>query len=193
MIGKTFRILAFTVTMTVLMGLVYPLAVTGIAGALFPVKASGSLIEKDGQIIGSSLIAQNFERPEYFHPRPSAAGDGYEADNSGASNLGVTSKALNETYAERIAKQKDLNGNAPPPADLITASGSGLDPHISPESANYQAQRVAKARNISLERVQAAIKEHTEGRTLGLLGAPRVNVLELNLALDTMEKTTIDQ
>jgi K+-transporting ATPase ATPase C chain len=193
MIGKTFRILAFTVTMTVLMGLVYPLAVTGIAGALFPAKASGSLIEKDGQIIGSSLIAQNFERPEYFHPRPSAAGDGYEADNSGASNLGVTSKALNETYAERIAKQIDLNGNAPPPADLIMASGSGLDPHISPESANYQAERVAKARNISLERVQAAIKEHTEGRTLGLLGAPRVNVLELNLTLDTIEKTAIDQ
>jgi K+-transporting ATPase ATPase C chain len=193
MIGKTFRILAFTVTMTILMGILYPLAVTGIAGALFPSKASGSLIEKDDRIIGSSLIAQNFERPEYFHPRPSSAGDGYEADNSGASNLGVTSKALNETYAERIAKQKDLNGNALPPADLITASGSGLDPHISPESANYQAQRVANARKISLERVYSAIKDHTEGRTLGVLGSPRVNVLELNLALDTMEKTTIDQ
>ncbi len=193
MIGKTFRILAFTLTMTILTGLVYPLAVTGIAQTLFPNRSAGSLIEKDGKVIGSSLIAQNFERPEYFHPRPSAAGTGYEADNSGASNLGLTSKVLNDSYVQRTAAQKEMNGNVAPPADMISASGSGLDPHISPEAADYQAPRIARERNISLESVQSMIKDHTQGRSFGILGAPRVNVLELNLALDTMKKTTLNQ
>lgn len=182
----TLRITIFLGALTLLTGVVYPLLVTALAGMAFPYQAGGSLVEKDGKVVGSSLIAQEFEGEGYFHPRPSGAGAGYEANNSGASNLSVTSKALQESYTERVA---DL-GPGDIPVDLITASGSGLDPHITPDAANFQAVRVATARNLAVDRVQALIEQHTEGRSFGLLGQPRVNVLALNLALDKMGQAT---
>lgn len=181
----TLRITIFLGALTFLTGIIYPLSVTALAGMAFPYQAGGSLVERDGKVIGSSLIAQKFEGEGYFHPRPSAAGAGYEAHNSGASNLSGTSKALQETYAQRI---KAL-GKGDIPVDLITASGSGLDPHITPEAANFQAARVAISRNLALDKVQTLIADSTEGRSFGLLGQPRVNVLALNLALDRMEPT----
>lgn len=179
--------LTLLVVMTVLTGFAYPLAVTGAVRVVFPTQAGGSLIERNGRVIGSALIAQSFARPEYFHPRPSVAGAaGYDAASSGASNLGPTSEALVDTVAARVEALKAANPDArgPVPADLVTASGAGLDPHISPEGALWQAPRVAKARGMSVDALRAFITRHTEGRQWGLLGEPRINVLTLNLALD---------
>lgn len=184
MIATTFRVTIFSLVMILLTGLAYPLAVTSITQTVFPGRANGSLIEENGTVIGSKLIAQDFTSPGYFHPRPSAAG--YAADNSGASNLGVSSKVLNDTFAERTAAQKALNGEGEIPADMITASGSGLDPHITPEAAQYQAARVAGARGLEIQDVQALVTRMTEGRTLGIFGMPRVNVLAINRELDKM-------
>jgi K+-transporting ATPase ATPase C chain len=176
-----------TVVFTILTGLLYPLAVTGIAQIVFPHQANGSIVSVHGKQIGSSLIAQNFTRPEYFHPRPSAAGDkGYDPTSSSASNLGPTNPALADRLKKDAAAFRKDNPDytGPIPADAITASGSGLDPEISPANAMAQSARVAKARNISADRLAQLIAAHTEGRQLGLLGEPRVNVLELNMALD---------
>jgi K+-transporting ATPase ATPase C chain len=185
MIVSFIRITIFSFALILLTGLAYPLAVTGLAQTLFPKQANGSLIEKDGKIIGSELIAQGFTGPGYFHPRPSAAGSGYAGDNSGASNLGVTSKVLLDGYAQRIQAEKQANDpNVKIPADLITASGSGLDPDITPEAALYQASRIAQTRGLETGAVESLIKRMTKGPDLGFLGMSRVNVLALNLELD---------
>jgi K+-transporting ATPase ATPase C chain len=179
--------LRMVLVMTVLTGLIYPLAVTGLCQVFFRDKANGSLITVNGQVIGSELIGQNFTKPEYFQPRPSAAGnDGYDATASGGSNLGPTNKKLIDRVQASVDKFRKENPDysGAIPADLLTASGSGLDPHISPASAEAQAERVATARGISVDQVQALIASHTEGRDLGFLGEPRVNVLQLNLELD---------
>ena len=168
---------------TVLTGIAYPLAVTGIAQVVFPSRADGSLVERDGKVVGSRLIGQNFEGPRYFHPRPSAAGDGYDAMSSSASNLGPTNPDLLDAVAERRAAYRQVNG-VPAPVDALTASGSGLDPHISPANARAQAIRVARERGLDLTSLLRLVDEHTDGRSLGFLGESGVNVLELNLALD---------
>ena len=173
---------------TILVGIGYPLLVTGIAGALFPRKAAGSLILKDGQVIGSELLAQSFTSDKYFHPRPSAAGNGYDATSSGGSILGPSNKALIDRIQGSIDKLSAENPGKPVPIDLVTTSGSGLDPDITPDSAYFQAPRVAKARGVTEERIRQLIDEHTTGRQLGFLGEPRVNVLDLNLELDKLSK-----
>lgn len=174
----------FTLVTTVLLGLGYPLAMTGIAGVLFPRQAAGSLVLKDGKVIGSSLLAQSFTSEKYFHPRPSAAGNGYDATASGGSNLAQSNQKLVTRVQGDIDKLSAQNGGKPVPIDLVTTSGSGLDPDITPDAAYYQAARVAAARRMSEDAVNRLIAAHVEGRTLGVLGEPRVNVLELNLDLD---------
>ena len=182
--------------LTLITGLAYPLAMTGIAGALFPQQAAGSLIEKDDTVVGSALIGQEFKDDKYFHGRPSATtapdpADSsktvpapYNAANSGGSNLGPTSKALADRVKEDVDRLKAENPSRPVPVDLVTSSGSGLDPDISPEGALFQVPRVAKARNMPEERLRLLVAENSSGRFAGLLGEPRVNVLGLNLALD---------
>jgi potassium-transporting ATPase KdpC subunit len=174
----------FTVVTTVVFGLGYPLLVTGLSQAIFPKQANGSLILKNGQVVGSRLIAQGFSGAKYFHPRPSAAGNGYDPTASGGSNLGPTNQALVTRVQQDVAKWQQENPGEEVPADLVTTSGSGLDPHISPASAEFQVARVAKARGMSAEEVRQIVARHTQTRQLGLLGEARVNVLELNLDLD---------
>ena len=178
----------FTIVTTILLGIAYPLVVTGIAGAIFPYKAAGSLILKDGQIIGSELLAQSFTSDKYFHPRPSAAGNGYDATASGGSNLAQSNKALVDRIQGSIDKLSKENPGKPVPIDLITTSGSGLDPDITPDAAFFQVPRVAKARDIPEARINQLIRDHIANRQLGLLGEPRVNVLDLNLDLDNLTK-----
>ncbi len=176
----------FTLLMTLLFGIAYPLAVTGLAGSLFPHKASGSLILKNGQIVGSELIAQSFTSDRYFHPRPSAAGNGYDATSSGGSNLAQSNAKLVRRIQGDIAKLSAENPGHVVPIDAVTTSGSGLDPDITPDNASFQAPRVAKARGLKEGDVQRLIQQHTAARTFNFLGEPRVNVLDLNLALDQL-------
>jgi potassium-transporting ATPase KdpC subunit len=178
----------FTIIATVLFGVAYPLIVTALASVLFPHKAAGSLILKDGQVIGSELLAQSFTSERYFHPRPSAAGNGYDPTSSGGSNLAQSNAKLVQRIQGDIDKLSAENPGKAVPIDLVTTSGSGLDPDITPDAAYFQAPRVAKARNISEERVRTLIENHIQGRQLGLLGEPRVNVLALNLDLDANAK-----
>ena len=178
--------LRMTLVLTILTGLIYPGIVTGLCQLLFPKQANGSLEFKDGRVIGSTLIGQNFTKPEYFQPRPSAAGNGYDATASTGSNLGPTNQKLIDRVkasADKFRKENpSFTGTVP--ADLLTASGSGLDPHLSPESVDAQVDRVAKARSTSAQDIRALVAQFTEGRDLGFLGEPRVNVLRLNEALD---------
>jgi K+-transporting ATPase ATPase C chain len=174
----------FALVTTALLGLGYPLAVTGLAKLLFHSQANGSLIEKDNQIVGSRLLGQAFSGDKYFHSRPSAAGNGYDAANSGGSNYGPTNQKLIDRVAGDVAAaQKDHPGQAVP-IDLVTASGSGLDPNISPAAAEWQVERIAKTRGLTADAVRSAVARHTSGRQFGFFGEPRVNVLELNLDLD---------
>ncbi len=187
MFNQILPALRMTLVMTVLTGALYPALVTGLVKVLFPRQAAGSLIERNGKVIGSELLGQKFSKPEYFHGRPSAAGDsGYDAANSSGSNLGPTNpKLLERVKADADAFRKDNPAFAGTiPADIITASGSGLDPHISPAAAHAQEARVASARHADVARIRALIDAHAEPRTFGFLGEPRVNVLVLNLALD---------
>lgn len=190
--------LVVLVALTLITGLIYPLAITGIAGILFPAQAHGSLIEQDGKVIGSALIGQNFTSEKYFHGRPSATNTPdpndstknidapYNAANSGGSNLGPTSKALAERLKGDVEKLKQENPNALVPVDLVTTSASGLDPDISPEAARFQAIRIAKARGVPEARIHELIQSRIQGRVFGLLGEPRVNVLDLNIRLDQL-------
>ena len=178
----------FTLVTAVLFGLGYPLLLTGLAGIIFPHQAAGSLILKDGQVIGSRLLAQSFTSDRYFHPRPSAAGNGYDATSSGGTNLAQSNAKLAQRIQGDIDKLAAQNPGHPVPIDMVTTSASGLDPDITPDNAAFQAPRVAKARGLTEEAVETLIAQHTAGRDLGFLGEPRINVLELNLALDQVSK-----
>jgi potassium-transporting ATPase KdpC subunit len=187
MLSQLWPALRINIFLTILLGVAYPLAVTGISQLVFPHQANGSLITQNGQVIGSELIGQNFAKPEYFQPRPSAAGnDGYDPTASGGSNYGPTNQKLIDRVKASLDKfhKENPDYHGPIPADLLTASGSGLDPEISPASAHAQTPRVAKARGISADQLGQLVAQYTKSPDLGLLGEPRVNVLKLNLALD---------
>src|SRR5579863_1993649 len=185
-LGTSVRI---TIVSIVLLGIVYPLAMTGVAQALFPRQANGSLVTVNGKVVGSAIVGQLWTEPKYFHGRPSAAGKGYDPTQTGGTNLGPTSKKLIASTKATIAQLEKENPDAsgPPPIDLVTSSGSGIDPDITPEAAYWEAPRVAKARAMTLAQVNALVTAHVRGRTFGFLGEPRVNVLELNLALDGLK------
>jgi potassium-transporting ATPase KdpC subunit len=173
-----------TIATTILLGIIYPVVVTGLAQVIFPHKANGQLIQKDGKIVGSSIIGQGFAGAGYFHSRPSAAGNGYDAANSAGSNLGPTNQKLIDQVKGDVAAAQADNPGKEVPIDLVTTSASGFDPHITPASAEFQLQRIARERGTSIDQIRALVAKHTEGRQFGFLGEPRVNVLELNLDLD---------
>jgi len=178
-----------TLVTTVLLGLVYPLVVTGLAQVLFPEKANGQLVRRNGSVVGSHIIAQPFVGASYFHPRPSAAGaNGYDASNSGGSNLGPTNQKLIDRVNADVANAQAENPGEPVPVDLVTTSASGFDPHITPAAAVFQVPRIAKARGMSEKEVRGLVARNTQGRQWGFFGEPRVSVLELNLALDSLLK-----
>lgn len=179
-----------TIATTILLGLIYPLVVTGLAQVLFKDKANGQLIQRNGDVVGSRIIAQPFSSPKYFHPRPSAAGNGYDAANSGGTNLAPTNQKLIDRVRADAATLHQENPSQPIPVDLLTTSASGLDPDISPAAAEFQISRIARERGMPESAVRDLVQKHTEQRNLGLLGEPRVNVLELNLALDEMASSS---
>ena len=178
--------LLMTLVMTVLLGLIYPLVITGLAQVLFKDKANGQLVTRDGEVIGSRIIAQPFTSAKYFHPRPSAAGNGYDAANSGGTNLAPTNQKLIDRVRADATSLQQENPNQPIPVDLLTTSASGLDPEISPAAAEFQVPRVARERGVAESAVRDLVRKRTQQRDLGLLGEPRINVLELNLALDEL-------
>jgi len=191
LIKHIYPAVTMTVVLTVLTGIVYPYAITGLAYVLFKDKAQGSLIVRDGKVVGSRLIGQPFTGPGYFHSRPSAAGSGYDGTASAGTNLGPTSKKLMEQMVKPAAEQRRAeNPNSPVPIDLVTASASGLDPHITPAAAEFQVPRISRARKISEDELRQLVRKHTEARQLRVLGEARVNVLELNLELDQLRPAT---